>query len=85
MTLCDVGRIATLSAAILASFGSMYWAHFRAPQLVIFPLFLVADLIAPIIVGFMFFKEHRKFSPLQLVYLGIAVTGGTFVALTMVS
>lgn len=85
ITLRDAGRIAALSVALLASLGSLYWSHFCAPQLVLFPLFLAADLIAPIAVGFLFFKEHKKLNPFQLFCLGLAVLGGALVAFTMTS
>ncbi|PIR83412.1 hypothetical protein COU19_00425 [Candidatus Kaiserbacteria bacterium CG10_big_fil_rev_8_21_14_0_10_56_12] len=78
----DMPRIEVLSIAIIANLASIYWAHWLAPQLVIFPLLLVADLVAPAVVGFVFFKEHRNFSRAQLCFLGIAIIGGILVAFT---
>lgn len=83
LTRADLFRLVLLSIAILASLASIYWAHFLAPQLVVFPLLIIGDKIGPILVGFFFFGERKKFNTQELAYLATGVLGGVLIAFSM--
>jgi hypothetical protein len=85
LTRADLIRLIFVSVTILASLASIYWSHFLAPQLVVFPLLILGDKIGPILVGFLFFGERKKFSTQELVYLVVGVVGGVLIAFSLYS
>lgn len=83
LTQKDLFHLVFVSVAILVSLASTYWAHFLAPQLVVFPLLILGDKIGPILVGFFLFKEQKKFTKEELIYLAIGVFGGILIGFSI--
>ncbi len=75
LTRMDYCFLALLGIIYVGNLGALYWSHFLAPQVVLFPLYVMGDKVIPILVGFVIFKEQKKYSRAQLAYLAIGVVG----------
>ena len=70
-----------LGTGIIYSLGLHYWAFQLAPLIVLQPIFLVAEMIIPALMGLFLFSEHKNLSWPEWIYFGISATGGLLVAL----
>ncbi len=76
LTSGDILGVGVLSVFIVASLGLEYWALQLAPLVVIQPIFLVAELIIPALLGLYLFKERRYITGTEWFYFALAMYGG---------
>lgn len=69
-------RIIPLSLTIWLSLMSAYWAKMLAPITVVQPIFQVAEMIFPTIIGLWIFKEIKELSLISRVAIIIGLMGG---------
>lgn len=62
------------SLLIISCFGTMYWS-LRSPQVIVQPIYFVAEAIIPTVIAFLFFNERKQFNKVEYLYLGIAIVG----------
>lgn len=60
------------SLLIILCLGTAYWS-FKSPQVIVQPIYFVAEAIVPTIIAFWFFNERKQFDRIEYVYLGIAM------------
>lgn len=60
------------SLLIILCLGVAYWS-FKSPQVIVQPIYFVAEAIVPTIIAFWFFNERKQFDRIEYVYLGIAM------------
>jgi hypothetical protein len=72
--------IALAGLSIVLNMAMEYVALQRAPQTVVLPIFAVADIVGPVLVGCLVFREWAKLYGLEWLYLGVALTGALIMA-----
>lgn len=60
------------SILIISCLGVAYWS-FKSPQVIVQPIYFVAEAIVPTAIAFLFFNERKQFDRIEYVYLGIAL------------
>ncbi len=76
----QIGRAAVLAATIMTSMSLAYWARSLAPITVTQPLYQLAEMVLPTVVGLWYFKEKQALSRVEKIAIAIALVGGTFIA-----
>lgn len=77
----DAFGMFVFAAATVACLGIAYWVFSLVAQVVAQPIFLVGESIIPMLVGFVIFKEHKKFSRLQWTFCGLGTLGVILIGL----
>jgi hypothetical protein len=78
----DLLRVLGLSFLVLVTMSAAYTAYRLAPQTVVQPLFLVAEMIAPALIGLYVFAEREALDRQEHLYFGLGLAGGLLVALS---
>jgi hypothetical protein len=73
--------IALAGFSIVLNMAMEYLALQRAPQTVVLPVFAVADIVGPVLVGCLACREWAKLHRLAWLYLGVALAGALIMAL----
>ncbi len=73
LSLRDIGFTIVYSLLTISCFGVAYWSY-RAPQVIVQPIYLVAEAIVPVLVASWFFSDHKgeKFDTAEKAFLGLA-------------
>lgn len=74
LTFRDKVITAVYSMLIISCLGLVYWS-FKSPQIIVQPIYFVAEAIVPTIIAFVFFSERAQFDAAEYVYLGVAIAG----------
>jgi hypothetical protein len=78
----DVLRVVGLSLLVLVTMSAAYMAYRLAPQTIVQPLFLVAEMIAPALIGLYVFAEREALDRQEQLYFAVGLLGGVLVALS---
>ena len=73
---------AILALCIAVSLALGYWAFKFAPQTAIQPLYLVAEMTVPALIGLFIFKERKGLTRQEWIFFAMGFAGGTMIALT---
>lgn len=73
---------AGLALGIVVSLATAYWSYQLAPQVVVQPLYLVAEMIVPTLVGLYLFGEHRHLDGNERLFFLMGIAGGIVVAVS---
>ncbi len=79
-----IGGLALIGTLALALFSTMALTivAYKAPQVIVQPIFFVSEMALPVIFGLMIFREERKqFDPIEWLYFGIGAAGSLLVGL----
>ena len=71
-----------LALCVIGSVGLAYWAYQLAPQNIIQPIFLVAQMVLPCLIGLYMFGEIKNFDKRSKILLVIGAISGIIVALS---
>ena len=71
-----------LAVLVLASTALTYVAYQRAPLVIVQPIFLVAAMVLPTLIGLFFFRERKNLTGIDWFLLALAALGGLVVSLT---
>lgn len=74
-------NIILLALSVWLSFLFAYKANILAPLAVNEPIFIVCEIISPVIIGLFWFKEIKKISLYDIVGLALGLAGGIIIAL----
>ena len=74
----DPLRVLGLSLLVLVTMSAAYTAYRLAPQTVVQPLFLVAEMIAPALIGLYVFAEREALDRQEHLYFGLGLAGGSW-------
>ena len=55
--------------------GLAYWAYSLVPQIIVQPVFLVSEALVPAVVGWVIFKEHKRFDRWEWFYACMGLLG----------
>ena len=75
-------RVFGLSFLVLVTMSAAFWAYRLTPQTVVQPLFLVAEMVGPALVGLYVFGEREALDRLEQLYFAVGLVGGVLVALS---
>jgi hypothetical protein len=75
-------RLGSLSLVTLVALSAAFMAYRLAPQTVVQPLFLVGEMVAPVILGLYVFAERNTLDRWEYLYFGLGLAGGLMVALS---
>jgi hypothetical protein len=75
-------RVFGLSCLVLGTMSAAFWAYRLAPQTVVQPLFLVAEMVGPALVGLYVFAEREALDWQEHLYFAVGLLGGVLVALS---
>ena len=70
---------AGLGLLVLASTGFSYLTYQRAPLVIVQPIFLVAAMVLPALIGLFFFRERKNLTGLDWFLLMLTTLGGLIV------
>ncbi len=71
--------VAVLAVVIMISNALGYWAKMLAPITVVQPLFQLAEMILPTMIGLWYFKERQHLTRREKVALAIGLIGGMII------
>lgn len=71
----------TLAVALYASM-CLSIAAYKAPQVVVQPIFFVSEMILPALIGLFIFRERKNFDRVEWLYFVIGVAGALMVGLS---
>ncbi len=75
-------RTLPLSLAIVGSLALEFWAYSLAPLVVVQPIFLVAEIIVPTLIGLWIFKERKNLGLNGWLYFALGIGGALITALS---
>lgn len=75
-----LGWSALLALSIFGSMGTTYWSYMLAPIAVLQPIYLVAEMIVPALIGFFAFGERKHYGLAEWFYFALGITGGIIIA-----
>jgi hypothetical protein len=73
----------TLAVLIFVSMG-LAFAAYRAPQVIVQPVLLVAEMVFPTLIGLFIFHERKQLDPPEWIYLGIGFAGALLVGRSLI-
>jgi hypothetical protein len=76
----DISWVGLAGLTLFVIMGLTYWSVKVAPLVIVQPIFLVCEMILPVIIGLFFFKERDRLSLIEWFYFALAIIGGTLVA-----
>ncbi|MEK7531876.1 MAG: hypothetical protein AAB545_03055 [Patescibacteria group bacterium] len=80
----DVTLSVGLGCVILTALGLNYWALILAPLLVVQPIFLVSEIVFPVLIGLIGFGEKKDYGFAEWCYLCLGILGSFFVVVGFV-
>jgi hypothetical protein len=79
LTAKNLREIFALSLAIFSSLLLGYLSYGLAPQIIVQPIYLVAEMTLPAIIGLLLFKERKGYDKLDWLLFALAIVGGVVV------
>jgi hypothetical protein len=79
LTKKDVVGPALLGVFALLALWFTYWSYELAPQTVVQPIYLVAQVVVPTFIGLYFFGEAKTLSKAEWLFFGIGLSGSVFI------
>ena len=67
------------ASTIMVDLSLKYWSLALAPLVVVQPIFLIGEMVAPTLMGLFGFGERKQFDRAQWLYFGIGVIGAALV------
>lgn len=80
LTISGYASSAVLALLIFAALGFQYWASIFAPIAVTQPIYQVAEMILPALLGFYYFKERQQFSRTRKAAFAFGIIGMLLIA-----
>ncbi len=77
----SIFNIILLALSVWLSFLFAYKANILAPLAVNEPIFIICEMISPVIIGLFWFKEIKKISLYDIIGLALGIAGGIIIAL----
>ena len=78
----EVALVGQLTVAIWLSLASAYWSMTLAPIIVVQPIYQVAEMVLPTIIGLTVFKEAANLRALEKAAMAVGLIGGLVIAIS---
>lgn len=80
LTWRGIAAVSLLSLSVFLSLGLTYWVNMEAPVTVTQPIFQVAEMVIPALIGLYVFKEIKEYGGAKKLVFAIAFIGSLVVA-----
>ena len=78
----DFGFVVIMGSSMMAALALAYLSYERAPQTIVQPIFLVAEMTLPALIGLFVFKERKGFKLTDWCLIAIGIAGGVLAGLS---